>query len=84
MASRRMMRDEAIRSLRRELPEPEALDTAQGAAFVGLTRRQMEHLRCRGGGPRYVKLGRHVRYLRADLIEWLHAHRVRSTSEVGS
>ena len=84
MDSLRKIRDAAVRAAREELPEPVALDTPQAAVYVGLTRKQLEHLRVRGGGPRYIKLGRHVRYLRADLDSWLQSHRVANTSEVRS
>jgi len=29
-----------------------------------------------GGGPRRIKVGKHVRYLRADLEAWLERHAV--------
>jgi len=36
--------------------------------------------RCRGGGPRFVKLGKRVAYRRADLEAWInsnsHSHTV--------
>ncbi|WP_371922666.1 helix-turn-helix domain-containing protein [Simiduia sp. 21SJ11W-1] len=31
----------------------------------------MENWRCQGRGPRYVKVGRYVRYRTSDLLEWL-------------
>lgn len=81
MESLRKIRDAAVRAAREELPEPVAFDTVQAAVYVGLTRKQLEHLRVRGGGPRFAKLGRHVRYLRSDLDAWLHSHRVANTSK---
>jgi predicted DNA-binding transcriptional regulator AlpA len=38
-------------------------------------------LRCWGGGPAYLKLGRKIGYQRADVDEWLASRRARSTSD---
>jgi predicted DNA-binding transcriptional regulator AlpA len=38
-------------------------------------------LRCWGGGPPYLKLGRKIGYQRADVDEWLASRRARSTSD---
>ena len=37
--------------------------------------------RCKGDGPPFVKMGRSVRYRRADLDEWIAANIRRSTSD---
>jgi predicted DNA-binding transcriptional regulator AlpA len=58
-----------------------ALDTPQAALYTGLAEKTLEGLRCRGGGPRFVRYGRKaVRYLVADLDEWMNARAVSSTS----
>ena len=58
------------------------LDSSQAAEYLNLKRTTLEAWRCRGGGPRFVKLGRLVKYRRSDLDEFIEA-RVRSnTSEV--
>jgi hypothetical protein len=43
------------------------LDTTQAAARLGLKPCTLEKWRSTGGGPRYVKLGRCVRYRIVDL-----------------
>ncbi|MCH7664748.1 MAG: helix-turn-helix domain-containing protein [Acidobacteria bacterium] len=60
------------------------LTTKQAALLLGLNHRSIEALRLRGGGPRFVKLGRAVRYRPADLAEWTEAGLRRSTSDPGS
>jgi hypothetical protein len=40
----------------------------------------MEKLRCIGGGPAFLKLGRRVVYRRADVTEWAERDRRASTS----
>ncbi len=46
------------------------LTTREAAALLTLAPRTMERYRVRGGGPRYLKIGRTVRYPRLDLLEW--------------
>lgn len=60
-----------------------ALDTLQAAAYTGLAPATLEGLRCKGGGPRFVRYSRRaVRYLKVDLDKWMHDCIVASTSEV--
>ena len=60
------------------------LTTAEAAEYCGLSRRTLEKRRGSGGGPRYLKLGRLVKYRVRDLEEWI-ARSVRvSTSDPGS
>jgi hypothetical protein len=56
-------------------------DAAAAADFTGLAVATLAKLRCVGGGPAYLKLGRKVLYRRSDLVEWLHARRVANTTE---
>ena len=57
------------------------LDTKAAAARVGLSAVTMERYRLTGGGPRFAKLGKAVRYRPADLEAWVEARLVSSTSE---
>lgn len=57
------------------------LNTAEAAARLGLAVSTVEKLRLTGDGPKYLKLGRAVRY-RVDTIDaWLSAREVSSTSQ---
>lgn len=47
------------------------LTTDEAAEYVGLQKSTLEAWRCRGGGPRFVKMGRAVRYRQADLDAWI-------------
>lgn len=60
----------------------EALDTAAASRALGISVSTLEKWRVAGIGPRFLKLGRLVRYSRRDLEQWLDARRVQSTSEV--
>ncbi len=67
-------------SERRPQP-PEAVDTRGAAEILGISPATLSTLRCRGGGPPFVRYGRAVRYVVADLRAWRSARAVRSTSE---
>ena len=59
------------------------LNSDEAADFLGLQRTTLEAWRCRGGGPRFVKLGRAVRYRQADLDGWIESRvRENTVSEV--
>jgi hypothetical protein len=57
------------------------LDTAEAADFSGLAVATLAKLRCKGGGPAYLKLGRKVVYRGGDLADWLRMRRVHNTAE---
>ena len=59
----------------------ELKSTDAAAQYVDLSPSTMAKLRCAGGGPEYIKLGRAVRYERAALDRWVASHRVKSTSD---
>ena len=63
---------------------PVLLTTAQAAAVLGLSPRTLERYRIVGGGPRFRKIGRWVRYLQSDLDEWLNGCARLTTSDDGS
>jgi excisionase family DNA binding protein len=74
------MDDEIARAANAKKGSP-FLNTDQAAHYVGLSRRTLEKMRTAGGGPRFRKHGRYVRYHIDDLDEW-SAERVKtSTSE---
>ena len=56
------------------------LCTKQAGAYVGLSNRTLEKMRCHGGGPDYRKHGRYVRYHIDDLDAWSAAHAQHSTA----
>jgi predicted DNA-binding transcriptional regulator AlpA len=62
--------------------ELELLTPKEAAAFLRVSDSFLAKARMRGDGPRYRKLSRSVRYLRADLLLWLKACAKTSTAEV--
>lgn len=56
-------------------------DVAGASTYTGSAASTLNKLRVRGGGPRFVKIGRRVLYDYADLDSWLDEHRRNSTSD---
>lgn len=57
------------------------LDAISAATFIGLAAPTLAKMRCLGGGPQYIKMGRKIGYRRSDLSAWLSARRVNNTTE---
>ena len=60
---------------------PQRLTTPEAAKYVGLSASLLNKLRCRGGGPTFLKLCDRVLYDRTALDAWLAENTRRSTSE---
>jgi predicted DNA-binding transcriptional regulator AlpA len=61
---------------------PRYLPPAAAAEYTGVSPSFLSVLRMKGGGPRYVKLGkRTIKYDTADLDAWLNARKYVSTSD---
>jgi predicted DNA-binding transcriptional regulator AlpA len=60
--------------------ETRLLTEVQVEATYGLARRTLQRWRLTGGGPTYHKLGRSVRYRRADVEAFIAAGARHSTS----
>ena len=62
--------------------DPDSLLTEiQSAQLLNLSTRTLQTWRLRGGGPRFVKAGRAVRYRRRDLLQWIEQATISSTSQ---
>lgn len=51
------------------------------ASLICYTPRALQNWRLRGGGPKYVKIGRSVRYQRSDVLEFIEERKRRHTSQ---
>lgn len=58
------------------------LDNNQAAEMMHINSRTLQNWRSTGKSPRYVKVGRHVRYRVSDLRAWLDAQSRNHTGEV--
>lgn len=54
-------------------PDAEYLDTENAAIFTSISTVQLAEWRSRGGGPRYIKMGRKVLYAVRDLREFVES-----------
>lgn len=54
-------------------PAQQFLTTPQAAEYIGLHKSTLDTWRCRGEGPRFVKLGRAVRYRIKDLDAYIES-----------
>lgn len=57
------------------------LIAAEAAELLRLSQRTLERHRTAGTGPRFVRLGRAIRYRRGDLIDFVERCAHQSTSE---
>ncbi len=57
------------------------LDQKRVASLLGISTRTLERYRVSGTGPRYVKLGKLVRYLKTDIDAWIQQNLSAATSE---
>lgn len=58
------------------------LSEKEAAFYIGMSRSYLRQDRMNGirknrtPGPNFLKIGRTIRYLKVDLDEWLHQHKV--------
>jgi predicted DNA-binding transcriptional regulator AlpA len=57
------------------------LDTKQLTEITSTTPEFWEILRCKGGGPEFIKVGRLVRYKKSAVDRWFAERTVQSTAE---
>jgi hypothetical protein len=57
------------------------LNSVAAANYLGLAKSTLAKLRCMGGSPSFLKLGRRIVYERSALDSWLAARRAKSTSD---
>jgi excisionase family DNA binding protein len=60
--------------------EDQLWDDERTGAFLGVPVGTLANWRYQGKGPRFVKVGRHVRYRRSDVEAWLELHVRESTA----
>ncbi|WP_428408434.1 helix-turn-helix transcriptional regulator [Hyphococcus sp.] len=62
----------------------EAVNAKEAAKVTGVPPATLATWRSRGGGPKFLKLGRVVRYRRRALYEWMAARERRHTGDAGT
>lgn len=64
------------------IPQKVFLSEREAAPFLGISVRSLQTWRQQGGGPKWRKHGRVVRYLVDDLLAWSESQVKSSTSAV--
>ena len=67
--------DRIADAIRRAAVLPEWLSPQQAGEYVGIPTKTLEQYRAEERGPAFSKVGRHVRYARRDLDDWMRSHR---------
>jgi predicted DNA-binding transcriptional regulator AlpA len=62
---------------------PEWMSPPTVAGYTDSSVSTLAKLRLRGGGPRFCRIGRAIRYRRSDVDDWLASTGRRSTSDKG-
>ena len=75
-----MLESNGESSKRNEHPET-LLTTQQAAWLLRVSRKTLERMRVEGRGPKFVKIGRSVRYRQSDLLTYITTNTHHSTSE---
>jgi len=57
------------------------LSPPEAARYLGLSVSTLAKMRCWGGGPEYIKMGRKINYERQPLDDWKAQRRARNTSD---
>ena len=50
---------------------PKLLSTKELARVLNMSHRSLENMRQRGVGPKFIKVGRTVRYAFEDVLDWI-------------
>jgi hypothetical protein len=64
------------------IKRPTYLTSKEAAAYTRLTASTLAKLRCYGGGPTFMRVGRKIIYDGAVLDRWLATHGRANTSEI--
>jgi hypothetical protein len=65
-------------------PSAAVMGTPEAASYLNLSSASLAKMRCMGGGPVFIRLGRKIGYQRPDLDDWLAARRTINTSDAAA
>lgn len=68
-----------------KLPEGEVWSTKNTAAYLGVSTQWLEIGRCKGYGPKFIRITkRMIRYRKADVLQYMEERCYSSTAEADS
>jgi predicted DNA-binding transcriptional regulator AlpA len=79
-----MIAQRSLKSSTAPPPVEPLLNTTQAAVVLGFNPSFLAKARLTGAGPRFLKIGRAVRYRRSDIDAWLADKGRMSTSDSGA
>ncbi|MEX0963810.1 MAG: helix-turn-helix domain-containing protein [Pseudohongiellaceae bacterium] len=62
---------------------PRLMNQRELAEYLGKSTAWCERARWIGEGPKFIKLGKHVRYRVEDVMTWIDAHELQSSTTEG-
>jgi predicted DNA-binding transcriptional regulator AlpA len=57
------------------------MDQRELCSYIGKSTAWAERARWTGEGPKFIKIGRHVRYRAIDIAEWIESNAHQSTTD---
>ncbi len=60
---------------------PRLMDQRELCSYIGKSTAWAERARWSGDGPKFIKLGRHIRYRATDIAEWIESNSHQSTTD---
>ena len=59
------------------------LDVKESAEYLNLSKSTLDKWRCYGEGPKFIKMGRAIKYRMSDLDDYIASRQSSSTSHYG-
>lgn len=60
---------------------PRLMDQRELCAYIGKSTSWAERARWSGDGPKFIKIGRHVRYRVTDVLAWIESNSHQNTTD---
>jgi predicted DNA-binding transcriptional regulator AlpA len=70
-----------MNTISNEVTLPHLLTQIDLAEYLSKSTAWCERARWAGDGPKFIKLGRHVRYKASDVFDWIESNSKESTSD---
>lgn len=65
-----------MNALRHSKDSDDLLNEVEASDLLRISVRTLQSWRCKGIGPRFIRVGRSIRYRRGDLLDWTQSNTV--------